>query len=456
MNYVKKIIPVISVIVSLFALTPGLKADSLSFVSRTKLTYYPWGVTKKGNILYVPNRGTISIVNVSNPYSPIHIKDHDPGPGSTSAIATFAQDTIIYSRGDPTFFATNISDSINPINLYWTVVYGSSSNNPRGIFVNDNKCYLALPSEGITIFNIIDPMTPDSLGTYDTPGYAYDVFVRDSFAYIADQDSFRIANVSIPSACVRVGAIYTPGWCSGVTVNGNYAYLACVSPYTGYGQVLSVDISDPANPFLASSVTNIQGNPMSVYYYENYLYCIAADYFYFNESPGGIYPVGCKQKATVEGGLRVINVAKPDSIYYVCGFDTWSDPRDAIAESGYVYIADQDSGLVILKHFVTGVEGEPIAEATPTYPQINLYPNPIKNKATIEYTVAKAGPVSIIVYNTLGQTIKTLVNNDLKPGHYSIVWNGLNEEKRKAAAGVYFYRYCSGGYNATGKIVVIR
>jgi|GEM_PF-1855594 hypothetical protein len=440
---------------SLFALPYVIYADSLSLVSRTILTNYPWGVSKKNNILYVPNRGTISIVEISNPYLPIHIKDHDPGAGSTSALATFIQDTILYSRGDPTFFTVNIKDSVNPVNLSELFIVGSSSNNPRSLYVNNNNCYIALTNKGVSIFGVTDPLVPESLGTYDTPGYAYDVFVRDTLAYIADQDSFRIANVSNPSTIVRVGAVYTPGWCSGVTVNGNYAYLACTSTNGYNGCILSVDVSDPSNPVLADQINSIQGDPLTVYYSNNYIYCIAADYVYKKEK-GDTLRVGCKQKATVEGGLRVINVAKPDSIYYTCGFNTFSDPRDAIAESGYVYIADQDSGLVILKHNITGVEGLPEQEPIISGPQITIYPNPCKQTTTINYQLTKPEHVTIKIYNIGGQLVKNLVDTEKKAGRYTILWNCMTDKGQRVSGGVYFCEMASGGNKEIRKIMVVK
>ena len=44
------------------------------------------------------------------------------------------------------------------------------------------------------------------------------------------------------------------------------------------------------------------------------------------------------------------------------------------------------------------------------------YPNPFNPATKIDYTIAQSGPVSIRVYNTLGQEVATVVNETLAAG----------------------------------------
>lgn len=433
------------------AVDSSIEADSLSFVSRTKLSDYPWGITGWNNYLYIPNRGTMSIVDITNRNAPVYIKNFDP---NASALALFRVDTIIYCRGGSTFTTVNIANPINPVNLYWKVIVGSSDY-PRGIFVFNKRCYLTLGDHGVPIYDITNPASPDSIGAYDTPGFAFDIVVRDTLAYIADMDSLQIVNIKVPTACVRVGAVAAPNWCHGVAVSGNYAYITCKSSFGFDGVVLEVDISNPANPVVVNSINNIQGDPLTAFCADSRIYCIAADYYIKKDGDVGLQ-VGSKQKATVEGGLRVINVATPDSIYYACGFNTFSDPRDAIAESGYVYIADQDSGLVILRHYLTGIEGEPLQEARPISSQISIYPNPCKQSTTINYQLIKPEHVAINIYNISGQLVKIIVDAEKKVGRYTILWNCMTDKGKRVSGGVYFCEMTSGGNKEIKTITVIK
>ena len=149
--------------------------------------------------------------------------------------------------------------------------------------------------------------------------------------------------------------------------------------------------------------------------------------------------------------------AKPDSIYYVTGYNTFADPRDAtVDDSGYIYIADQDSGLVILRHSMTGVEGEPSQEATPKDQKINIYPNPCKQSATIKYQLTKPGHVTINIYNINGQGINTLVNGQKNAGVYTVKWDCKSNNGKKAPCGIYFCEVISPSMKNITKIVLIK
>ena len=89
------------------------------------------------------------------------------------------------------------------------------------------------------------------------------------------------------------------------------------------------------------------------------------------------------------------------------------------------------------------------------YELMQNVPNPCSKNTMINYQLAKQGQVSLKVYNTLGQVVKTLVNESQNPGSYSVKWNGNDEMGKQTSAGIYFYRMASGDFNATKKMVVI-
>jgi hypothetical protein len=79
-------------------------------------------------------------------------------------------------------------------------------------------------------------------------------------------------------------------------------------------------------------------------------------------------------------------------------------------------------------------------------------PNPAFNHTTIQYSIARNGPVTLEVYNTLGQRITSLVDAKQMPGSYKITWDLC---AYNIPAGVYFCRFQTTGYTKIRKIVVV-
>ncbi|MBN1883917.1 MAG: T9SS type A sorting domain-containing protein [Candidatus Krumholzibacteriota bacterium] len=85
------------------------------------------------------------------------------------------------------------------------------------------------------------------------------------------------------------------------------------------------------------------------------------------------------------------------------------------------------------------------------------YPNPFNPSTVIEYELPKAAPVNISIYDTQGRLIKTLVNEHVSPGSYSVTWNGKNASNNFVTSGVYYCRITVDGRETiTRKLVLLR
>ncbi len=83
------------------------------------------------------------------------------------------------------------------------------------------------------------------------------------------------------------------------------------------------------------------------------------------------------------------------------------------------------------------------------------FPNPFNPTTVIPFTVAQAGIVELNIYNSLGQKIRTLVNDQYQPGSFSVSWNGLDDNGMNVAAGIYIYRLRSAGNVQAKKMLLI-
>lgn len=87
---------------------------------------------------------------------------------------------------------------------------------------------------------------------------------------------------------------------------------------------------------------------------------------------------------------------------------------------------------------ITNVEGEePILPKSLVLRQ--NYPNPFNSETRIDYEIPEPAFVTIKVYNTIGQEVRTLLENRLLTGTYSITWDGKDHKGKLVSTGIYIY-----------------
>jgi hypothetical protein len=109
------------------------------------------------------------------------------------------------------------------------------------------------------------------------------------------------------------------------------------------------------------------------------------------------------------------------------------------------YIATEGSGLTL-----TSVEELP--STTPSDPILKQnFPNPFNPRTSIQYTLSKFQFVNLKVYDTLGNEITTLVNEEKPAGSYVVEINAVG-----LSNGVYFYSLRAGNNMKTKKMVLMK
>jgi hypothetical protein len=81
----------------------------------------------------------------------------------------------------------------------------------------------------------------------------------------------------------------------------------------------------------------------------------------------------------------------------------------------------------------------------------NNYPNPFYRSTSIVYSIPLNAKVILILFDTRGREIATLVNEKQIAGKYEVKVDGS-----KLPGGIYFYRMQSGEYSETRKMVLIK
>lgn len=87
------------------------------------------------------------------------------------------------------------------------------------------------------------------------------------------------------------------------------------------------------------------------------------------------------------------------------------------------------------------------------------YPNPFNPETTINYIIPEDKGTSRIilkVYNSLGEIVRVLVDEEKSPGKYIVVWNGKDSKGKDVPSGVYFYTLKAGDFYQVRKMVLMR
>jgi len=134
-----------------------------------------------------------------------------------------------------------------------------------------------------------------------------------------------------------------------------------------------------------------------------------------------------------------------------------SFPRVAPAMQDYdadgdpdLFLGNYKGGLLFYRNngVFTSVESSPFPGAFQLYQN---YPNPFNPATNFGFRIADMGMVKLSVYDLLGREVAVVVNQELRPGEYTVAWNASGYP-----SGVYYYRLSTGGFVETKKAVLVK
>jgi hypothetical protein len=224
-------------------------------------------------------------------------------------------------------------------------------------------------------------INPTFIGSYDTPGWAYEVALSGNYAYVADeqatgQSGLQIIDVTNPSN-PKFKGLYSASDAHDVVLAGNYAYV------TNPRGLLIIDISDPGNPILKGS--RDLDSAFKVAISGNYAYVVDSGLQIIDISnPSNPTLKGscdhCSGKdiaiagnyAYVAGGLlHIIDISNPSNPTLKGSLSFASVSAYGVAVSGnYAYVADLELGLQIID--VNDPEN-PVLESSYEMPDDDFY-----------------------------------------------------------------------------------
>ena len=154
---------------------------------------------------------------------------------------------------------------------------------------------------------------PTIVGALDTPGIAFDVFVSNNLAFVADRaGGLRVVDVTDPTAPVEVGALETPARHHGpdqvfdVFVFGDLAFISTSSPEGFESELRIVDVSNPLAPAVVGALSDVRS---------------VADVFISGRLAYVAYASGPVGPDRHDGGLRIVDVSNATALKDVGSLD---------------------------------------------------------------------------------------------------------------------------------------
>lgn len=241
-------------------------------------------------------------------------------------------------------------------------------------------------------------------------------------------------------------------------------YLYCMNEYppTNQGQVFWSIISSPGGGGDPSCVS-IKGDTIYYGHERGFVYARRASdggLIWERSSLGGHSGVGAvtitPSRLYVGTGVETASKkvicydrASGDTIWtYLTGGYVTSTPA---VVNGMLFITSQDGYLYAFGNWIDIKEES--KQNDPVYLLIN--PNISRTSTEIKYQIDNPGYVSVKIFNTLGNEIRTLVDEYVNAGRHIIHWDLKDNQKRRVGSGIYLCRFHNKSRNIQSKIVVL-
>ncbi|HPG39933.1 MAG TPA: FlgD immunoglobulin-like domain containing protein [bacterium] len=102
---------------------------------------------------------------------------------------------------------------------------------------------------------------------------------------------------------------------------------------------------------------------------------------------------------------------------------------------------------------ITGRQTEILPEH---YALLPAFPNPFNATTAITFQVPRTSLISLVIYNSVGQSIRKLAAGMQQAGSYTTVWDGCDDHGRVVSSGVYLCRFESGEHVFMQKMLLLQ
>ncbi len=132
---------------------------------------------------------------------------------------------------------------------------------------------------------------------------------------------------------------------------------------------------------------------------------------------------------------------------------TWTD-NGVIAGQMYFYrlsLQDVNSNITVFDRIARAELLSNDGSVPSNYALYQNHPNPFNPSTQIEFDMKEAGPVTLKVYNMIGQEVATLVEGNTSQGHHVVTFDASH-----LPSALYVYKMEANGFSAQSKMLLMR
>ncbi len=218
--------------------------------------------------------------------------------------------------------------------------------------------------------------------------------------------------------------------------------------------VVSGSLNIPAGGFLVLSGKNLNSPAADLGFYND----IGGNFGNFGNSS---FMVDFVQWGSANNGRESVAVSKgiwPDDGFVPAVAAGHSIEYDGSGNGPANWVDQPNPTFGAENGAVTGVEDEVVGTPREFRLEQN-YPNPFNPSTVINYTTspsANSTGTRLVIFNLLGQKVRTLVDARETAGSHSVTWDGRNDAGELLPSGVYIYRLTFGTLVDSKKMLFIR
>ncbi|RMD96250.1 MAG: T9SS C-terminal target domain-containing protein [Calditrichaeota bacterium] len=354
----------------------------------------------------------------------------------------------------------------------------------RSVAANLNRLYVGKNTNAISVFDITQPETPVPLRDLPLPAgigqdLAIDAIAATPEALLAGYTNSAQATGGLliwrllsPDSIQFMSGLQLSSSVHQLRIEGDLAILAA-----GAGGAVIVDVQDARSPKVISQIpaddfvrdaAALQG-----------LLGIAdgqAGFRLFDvKNPGQPQPLGQFPTSGSTYGvfmendtaylanffgpmaLTLLNIRNPQQPERIEIHDTPGFAIKILKHKNQLFVVDTYD-LAIFQTGITGIPRPPRREnSNSPLHMLRVYPNPFNPQTRVEFMLASAAHVSLIIYNASGQQIREIIAPTILPaGKHITTWDGRDDAGRKVSSGVYICNLRFNRFHQSQKILFIQ